>query len=181
MDPAAVLLRHRSTLERALPAAAVLLTIAAVLAGFLVEAGPARRFVVFYLAPLVLVFPLWARARLRTLPAHPGGRIALDAAVVIFATLRTLTGALPFSGHMLFLTYSILTTRVRWYLAVAALLIAETTWFKLVVWHDLASWSIGLAAGLACAGVYALLGRWRAGDEHAAAARRDPRVQNHIR
>jgi hypothetical protein len=78
--------------------------------------------------------------------------------VVLFAVLRTLTGALPFSGHMLFLTYSLLTTPVRWYQVVAVLLIAETTGFKLGVWHDFASWSIGLATGLACAGVYALLG-----------------------
>lgn len=161
MSPAAVLPRHRFTLERALPTAAVGLTVAAVLAGFLVEAGPARRFVVFYVAPMVLVFPLWARARLRTIETASAGRIALDAAVVVFAVLRTLTGALPFSGHMLFLTHSLLTTPSRWYRAVAVLLIAETTWFKLGMWNDFASWSIGLAAGLACAGAHALLGRRR--------------------
>jgi hypothetical protein len=139
------------------------LTIAAVLAGFLsMDAGPARRFVVFYIAPMVLVFPLWARVRLARIEVEPAGRVALDAAVTLLAEVRTLTGALPFSGHMLFLTYSLLTTRPLWYRVVAILLIAETTWFKLGMWSDLRSWSLGLACGLAAAAVYAFLGKRRA-------------------
>jgi hypothetical protein len=157
---AAALLRHRSLLERALPWAAVLLTTAAVLAGFLVvEAGPARRFVVFYIAPMVLAFPLWARVRLESIETEPAGRVALDAAVTVLAVLRTLTGALPFSGHMLFLVYSLLTTPRLWYRVVALLLIVETTWFKLGIWSDVLSWSLGLAAGLVSAALYAFLGR----------------------
>lgn len=46
MNPAAVHARHRSGLERVLPWTAAVLFVAAVPAGFLVEAGPARRFVV---------------------------------------------------------------------------------------------------------------------------------------
>ena len=46
MNPAAVLARHSSFRERVLPGTAAGLFMAAVPAGFLVEAGPARRFVV---------------------------------------------------------------------------------------------------------------------------------------
>jgi hypothetical protein len=57
MNAPATLVRHRSLLERALPGMAGVPGLAAVLAGFLVEAGPARRFVVLYIAPLVFIFP----------------------------------------------------------------------------------------------------------------------------
>jgi hypothetical protein len=159
MDATAVLARHRPWLGRALPWAAGVMGMAAVLAGFLVEAGPARRFVVFYIAPMVVAFPLWARVRLDGIERRPRARIVLDAAVVVLAVARTVTGLLPFSGHMLFLTYSLLTTRERLYQAIAVLLLVETTWFKLGLWSDLRSWSIGLVAGLAAAGAWAVAGR----------------------
>jgi len=160
MNVPAALVRHRSLVERALPWAAGSLATAAVLAGFLwMEAGPARRFVVFYIAPMVLAFPLWAGVRLERIETEPAGRVALDLSVTLLAVLRTLTGALPFSGHMLVLTYSLLTTPRAWYRAVALLLVAETTWFKLGIWADWRSWSLGLVAGLAAAALHALLAR----------------------
>lgn len=163
MNAAAILARHRSWLERALPWMAAVLGVAAVLAGFLLkEAGPARRFVVFYVAPMVVIFPFWARIRLEHVERHPAGRIALDAAVTVLSMVRAVNGVLPFSGHMLFLTYTLLTTPSRWYRAAALVLLFGTTWFKLAEWNDFASWSIGLATGLASAGAYALLGRGRA-------------------
>jgi hypothetical protein len=58
---------------------------------------------------------------------------------------------LPFSGHMLFLTYSGLTTTARWYRWLALVLLAETTVFKLWVWRDVYSWSLGLVIGLVAA------------------------------
>jgi hypothetical protein len=158
----AALVRHRPWIGRVLPWAAVGLTVAAVLAGFLVEAGAARRFVVFYVAPMMFALPLWARIRLETLETEPPGRLALDGTVVTLAIIRTLTGALPFSGHMLFLVYTLFTTPRRGYRWLALALIAETTAFKLAVWGDVWSWSLGLAGGLACAGVHAWLGRRRA-------------------
>jgi len=159
---AAALARHRPWLGRALPWAAAGLTVAAVLAGFLVEAGPDRRFVVYYVAPMMFAFPLWARARLEAVETQPWARLALDAVVTALSIIRFVTGMFPFSGHMLFLTYTALTTPRRGYLALAALLIAETTVYKLVLMGDVKSWSFGLAAGLACAGAYAWLGRRRA-------------------
>ena len=61
---------------------------------------------------------------------------------------------LPFSGHMLFLTYTVLTIgRVRWYRRLAVVLLVETTIFKLWLWRDPYSWSIGLGLGAVAAAV----------------------------
>ncbi|MBA2670105.1 MAG: hypothetical protein H0U67_07035, partial [Gemmatimonadetes bacterium] len=62
---------------------------------------------------------------------------------------------LPFSGHMLFLTYSGLVTRHAWYRVLAAVLLAETTVFKLWLWDDPSSWVWGLALGAVAAAVHA--------------------------
>jgi hypothetical protein len=58
---------------------------------------------------------------------------------------------LPFSGHMLFLAYSGLTTRRTWYRGLALALLVETTVFKLWLWRDVTSWALGLALGLLAA------------------------------
>jgi hypothetical protein len=34
-----------------------------------------------------------------------------------------------------------------------------TTWFKLVLWHDVRSWSLGVAIGLALVGLRSFLAR----------------------
>jgi hypothetical protein len=78
----------------------------------------------------------------------------VDAVVLALAFARFVTGLLPFSGHMLFLTYSLfarpVSPRYRW---VALALLAETTVYKLWHWHDPRSWAIGLAAGMVAVAV----------------------------
>lgn len=74
------------------------------------DSWAAARFLTLYVAPLLLAAPLWARERLRALGAAGSTRwwrIALDAAVVLLSIARFVVGeVLPFSGHMLFLTYT---------------------------------------------------------------------------
>jgi hypothetical protein len=54
---------------------------------------------------------------------------------------------LPYSGHTLFLTYVLLTGPGRGFRAIAAVLLATTTWFKLALWDDPYSWALGIAIG----------------------------------
>jgi hypothetical protein len=80
----------------------------------------------------------------------------VDVAVLAVAAARFLGAVVPVSGHMLFLVYSAVTTRNRWYQLLAVALIMETTLFKLGVWADPTTWALGAAAGLVGGGLYRL-------------------------
>ena len=113
------------SLSRALVWAAAVLPAAALGLGVGAPTWPARRFVILYVAPMLLVAPLWARhvvdERERSRPAA----LAVDATVLTLSALRLVAGGvLPFSGHMLFLTYAALTTRRPWLRLVALVLLA---------------------------------------------------------
>lgn len=121
------------------------------------DSWEAARFLALYVAPLFLAAPLWARERLRAHMATggaPGWRPLLDGAVVLLSLARFVLGeVLPFSGHMLFLTYTVLLPASRAYHWLAAVLLVETTVFKLVLWADVSSWAIGLVVGALAAGL----------------------------
>jgi hypothetical protein len=134
---------------------AVLLPAGAVAASFFFPTWPAKRFLVFYVAPLFLAAPIWVRLRISERPRTGGLPSILDAGVFLLSFLRFVAGeVLPFSGHMLFLTYSGLTTRRTAYRLLALGLLVETTVFKLWLWRDPRSWALGLAIGLVAAAFY---------------------------
>lgn len=137
-------------LPRLLALAAAGAPIACGAAALAVPGWAAKRYLLFYLAPIASAFALWLRLRLAD-PSWTGRTRALDAAVVTLAALRFAGGFVPVFGHMLFFTYSGLTTGAGWYRALALALAAETTYFKLVLWADARSWCLGIAAGAAAA------------------------------
>ena len=110
---------------------------------------PGRRFLLFYFAPIVAMAFLWGGLRVAELDFYARGQLALDAVVLGGALARFVIGeVLPFSGHMLFFAYTLLTTRETWYRSLCLLLILETTWFKLHVWKDWKTWAVGSVSGL---------------------------------
>lgn len=127
--------------------AAVSAPVAVIALSLFVQDWPARRFLAFYVAPLLLVFFAWLWLRLGE-TSHSKTVLILDAIVVGVASLRFFTGAIPLSGHMLFLSYSGLTQRASWYRILALAIAIETTVFKLWIWRDVTSWSIGTVAGV---------------------------------
>jgi hypothetical protein len=146
-----------TTVRRALLWCAVIFPLGAIGATLFVEDWPARRFLLFYLAPLFAIGPLWVRLRLGDTSRRFDLIAGIDAAVFVFSVARFLSGTLlPFSGHMLFLTYSAIVTNRPSYRIIALLLLCVTTWFKLALWRDQASWGIGLVLGFIL-GVAALL------------------------
>lgn len=105
------------------------------------------------MAPILLAVLVWLQLRLAVFDQLPRWVRIADTVVLTLATLRFVLGAMiPFSGHMLFLSYSALTMHnsvtYRW---LAAVLIVETTVFKLWIWRDWPSWSWGLAIGVLAA------------------------------
>lgn len=159
MTPAALIQRHRDVLRRALAASAVAVPLAFVAGALAVDGWPARRFLLLYVAPFFVAFFAWARIRVDEAARTPAAALALDAAAVVLAAVRFAGPVVPFSGHMLFFAYSALTTRSTAYRWLALALAAGTTWFKLVLWRDAASWSLGIAAGVALAAMRILVHR----------------------
>jgi hypothetical protein len=155
---------NRPWLDRWLRVAAVVAPTLAVIAG-VVHYAVTRdvagvRFLALYVAPMFLAAPLWVRQRLIGYEQRDAAVHAIDAVVFALAVARFGVGEmLPFSGHMLFLTYTGITVRASGYRWLVALLLIETTIFKLVLWRDPASWSIGLALGVAAGGIAALCQR----------------------
>jgi hypothetical protein len=138
--------------RRALRWSAILFPCAAVVAALFVHGWPAQRFLLFYVAPLFLAAPLWAELRIGESGFALTRRSLMDGAITVAAFLRFVLGTiLPFSGHMLFLTYTGITTPQRWYRWLALALIVETTAFKLWLWRDRYSWSLGLLIGIVAA------------------------------
>jgi hypothetical protein len=129
--------------------AALLLPVGAIAVAFFIDGWPAQRYLVFYVAPLFFAATTWMRLRLDDGWPAMNTRFLLDVLVLGLSFLRFVIGTLfPFSGHMLFLTYSALTIQHRGYRFLAVVLLLETTWFKLWLWRDPYTWLLGLVLGL---------------------------------
>jgi hypothetical protein len=118
---------------------------------------PERRgFFIIYMAPLLLAGPLWLRFRVAQIETLSERQLTVDGVVFLAGALRMFGGwgVLPYSGHMLFLTYSMLTTRSLGYSLVAAVLLVMTTIYKLALWDDWSTWLWGLALGIIAAAIW---------------------------
>lgn len=81
-------------------------------------------------------------------------------ALVIGVAMGRVVGNVPYvSGHTLFLTYALLTTRSRIVLVTAGLVMLHTLYLKYVVWHDWVTSSSGIVLGLMAALVTWWFGR----------------------
>ncbi len=149
--------RHRRTIDRLLGAASVLLPAAVASYAVFLHAGdwPAQRFFIGYTAPLLALGPAWLRRRLASVGEHPNAADRVDLFAFAAGAARSGGGfgVLPYSGHTLFLTYVVLTGPGRGFRAVAVMLLATTTWFKLALWNDPYSWSLGITIGAVLAAV----------------------------
>ncbi len=142
------MLQIRSRIDRWFALLAVALPLGCIASAWTVEQPAARRYVLYYAMPLTVIVPVWGRLRLvRFAALTPTQRVA-DALVLIAATVRTLGGdVVPVSGHALFLTHTIVTTRNKYYRMAATGASAITLWFKLRIWNDRSSLVAGVLAG----------------------------------
>ena len=149
----------REGMRRACTVAAVVVPVAIAAGALAVDGRDARVFLLLYIAPFFVAFFAWVRIRLAETGETSAGAWAVDALATVLAGTRLAGPLLPASGHMLFFTYSALATRSVPYRLLVLVLAAETTWYKLVVWGDVASWALGIAAGAALAAVRILIHR----------------------
>jgi hypothetical protein len=155
--------RHRALLDRSIRVGASIAFVATTLVAIFVRDGdwPAQRFLLVYFAPMLAYGAAWARDRLAHIDQVAPVLSAVDAFAFAAGALRAAGGwgILPYSGHMLFLSYAAAAPGPRPLRVIALALIAMTSYFKLVLWHDARTWSLGLVAGLTLAALRAILAR----------------------
>ena len=156
-----LVLRHRPLLDRLIVVVGIGSTLAVVLVALVLRRGswPEQRFLLVYFAPLLIYGAAWARDRLARLDRSATSATLVDAIAFLAGALRSAGGwgVLPYSGHMLFLSYAVATPGARVLRVVAAALFVMTSVFKLLLWNDATSWSLGIAAGLTLAALRAVL------------------------
>ena len=129
------------------------------------DAERAYRYV-YYVAPMMLMAPLFLVARIRESKQLPIYGLILDVMVIAIAASRLLTVATPFSGHMVIASYVVFSCRSKLLLGFALAILLQTTWLKLVYWGGFSNWGVGLLLGSSLAVVRIALvkgveRRWR--------------------
>lgn len=102
----------------------------------------------FYVTPIVVPFVAFLFDRAARRRHATAFQLILDVLVVGTSMLRAI-GHVPYiSGHALFLTYALLSTRSRVAQATAALVMLQVIYLKYVVWGDWITSTSGIALGV---------------------------------
>ena len=109
-----------------------------------------------YFVPIVFPFVTLLLERARSVRETPSWSSVPDSIVLVLAMWRVIGDVPLLSGHALFLSYAVLTCRTHITRFAAILVLLETVWLKLIVWHEPASLGSGVALGLC----FALVNRW---------------------
>ncbi len=104
-----------------------------------------------YVVPIVVPFVAFLFDRAERFRRSPLLRIIVDVLVVGTSVWRAV-GHVPFvSGHALFLTYALLSSRSRPAQVTAAAVMLEVIYLKYFVWHDWVTPTTGMLLGAATA------------------------------
>lgn len=100
-----------------------------------------------YVVPIVIPFVAFLLDRVEELSYSNIIQISLDALVTGTAIWRAV-GHVPYiSGHSLFLTYCLLTSRSRVAQATAAIVLLQVIYLKYIVWNDWVTSTSGMILG----------------------------------
>ena len=102
----------------------------------------------YYVVPIVVPFFAFLFDRAERFYQRTAIQLLVDAAVVLTAMWRVF-GNVPYvSGHALFLSYALLSSRSRVAQITAALVMLEVIYLKFFVWHDWISPTSGIVLGI---------------------------------
>ena len=122
------------------------------LASFYLFEGQQLMHFLSYNVPIAVPFVGFLFDRAPTYLGKPGNRasvIVLDMGLVMVALWRAVYPVPLISGHALFLTYALLTTRSLWVKIPTIVVLAEVAYFKIFLWHDPTLFGGALVAVLA--------------------------------
>lgn len=99
--------------------------------------GERRNYFLYYFVPIGIPFVAFIFDRLERRHDLQTSQWIIDLLVVTLALGRAILPIPLISGHALFLTYAMLSTR-SWAARISAIVIMVEVWYlKLIVWHDL--------------------------------------------
>ena len=116
--------------------------------------GDKRALSYLYYVPVVAPFVAFLLDRIASREAAPKRLAVLDVLITLVAMWRVIGDVPLISGHALFLTYAVATARTWVVFGLSALVLAETLYLKVLVWHDEITAICGVAVGAAIAAVY---------------------------
>jgi hypothetical protein len=101
----------------------------------------------FYVVPIIIPFVAFLLDRAEHLRETTAVQVIVDVVVVGLAVARVFT-SFPFvSGHTLFLTYAIGSSRSRVTVVTASMVMLQVIYLKYFVWHDLVTSTGGIILG----------------------------------
>ncbi len=118
------------------------------------SSGAARLHHLSYMTPIAVPFVAFTIERLENLLTLKMWPLLLDALVVALALSRVFYPVPFISGHVLFLTYALLTVRRRVSRVFAALVLLQTLVLKVFFWRDLRTPFGGIILGVLGAAIY---------------------------
>jgi len=102
---------------------------------------------IIYSIPMVFLFFYWIKFKLDEEHIFDLRVIGLDALAASLAAVRVI-GLLFHSGHVLFLLYTLLTTKSKAYKLMCIPMVLITAYFKLFYWNDFVTPIIGIGLAL---------------------------------
>ena len=98
----------------------------------------------FYVVPIIVPFVAFLFDRAERIRETSTLDLIVDVVVVALSMARIFTDLLPVSGHTLFLTYALLTSRSRVTIVAASLVMLQVIYLKYFVWHDAVTSTAGI-------------------------------------
>jgi len=123
--------------------------------------GDFRWFLLYYFTPIGIPFVAFLFDRAEGYASASVASWAIDLAVLIPALTRVFIRVPLVSGHALFLTYCLLTSRSKVARLTAVLVLLQVAYLKIFVTHDTALWG-GVVVGCLASLVYRWVRRYSA-------------------
>lgn len=101
----------------------------------------------FYVVPIIVPFVCFLFERAEHWRKASRTKVICDVIIVALAIGRVVANVPLVSGHTLFLSYAILTTRSRVVLATAAVVLLQVVYLKYFIWHDFITSTTGIVLG----------------------------------
>ena len=101
----------------------------------------------FYVVPIIVPFVAFLLDRLERIHDIQIFQLIIDTVVIALSMTRIFTDVVPVSGHTLFLTYAIFSTRSPVVVVTASLVMLQVIYLKYFVWHDAITSTAGIVFG----------------------------------
>ena len=121
----------------------------------------------FYVVPIIIPFVAFLFDRAEHLRETSITRVVVDATVIGLAVGRVIAHVPLISGHTIFLTYAMFSSRSRLVIVSASIVMLQVIYLKYFVWHDAVSSTSGIVLGFLAAYLVNRIQRRRKDQQHA--------------